>query len=446
MLILSNHIKMEKIDRNQYFPRRLLTDLKKWIDRREIYAIKGPRQSGKTTLLKILQDYLVQERKVNPENIVFLTLEDREVLDKFSRSPKEFVRTLIMHKENERFYFLIDEFQYLVEGGQKLKLLYDLFKNIKFIITGSSSLELAGKTGKFLVGRMFSFYLYQLSFEEFIGLKSKQLDNVYQERIKLIRDFIAKGKNFQIEVDIFGDDFKKYFEEYALFGGYPEVAKTEDIETKRIILKNIYDTYITRDIIELLKITDITKFRIILGLLANQAGSLINYNNLATDSQAYFKQIKHYLSILEETFIISLLRPFFTNKATELKKNPKIYFIDTGFRNYILNNFNELFLRPDAGEIIENTVFTQLKINQLDNLKYWRTLAKAEIDFIVEIGNEIIPIEVKYSYLKAAKVSRGFRNFLLQYCPKRALVLTKGFWGELKIESSLVKFIPVWHL
>ena len=434
------------MSKNQYFPRCLLADLKKWIDRREIYAIKGPRQSGKTTLLKILQDYLIQEKKVNPENIIFLTLEDREILDKFSRSSKEFIRTLIMNKQNERFYFLIDEFQYLVEGGQKLKLLYDLFENIKFIITGSSSLDLAGKTGKFLVGRMFSFYLYQLSFEEFIGLKSKQLDNVYQERAKLVRDFITAGKDFRVEEDIFGDDFKKYFEEYALFGGYPEVAKTEDIETKRIILKNLYDTYITRDIIELLKITDITKFRTILGLLANQTGSLISYNSLTADSQTYFKQIKHYLSILEETFIISLLRPFFTNKTTELKKNPKIYFIDTGFRNHILNNFNELSLRPDGGGIIENAVFTQLKISQPDNLKYWRTLAKAEVDFIVEIGNEIIPIEVKYSYLKVAKVSRGFRNFLLQYRPKRALVLTKGFWGELKIESSLLKFIPVWYL
>ncbi len=262
------------MSKDQYFPRYLLADLKKWIDRREIYAIKGPRQSGKTTLLKILQDYLIQEKKVNPENIIFLTLEDREILDKFSRSSKEFIRTLIMNKQNERFYFLIDEFQYLVEGGQKLKLLYDLFENIKFIITGSSSLELAGKTGKFLVGRMFSFYLYQLSFEEFIGLKSKQLDNVYQERAKLVRNFITAGKDFRVEEDIFGDDFKKYFEEYALFGGYPEVAKTEDIETKRIILKNLYDTYITRDIMELLKITDITKFRTILGLLANQTGSL----------------------------------------------------------------------------------------------------------------------------------------------------------------------------
>ncbi len=434
------------MSKDQYFPRYLLADLKKWIDRREIYAIKGPRQSGKTTLLKILQDYLIQEKKVNPENIIFLTLEDREILDKFSRSSKEFIRTLIMNKQNERFYFLIDEFQYLVEGGQKLKLLYDLFENIKFIITGSSSLELAGKTGKFLVGRMFSFYLYQLSFEEFIGLKSKQLDNVYQERAKLVRNFITAGKDFRVEEDIFGDDFKKYFEEYALFGGYPEVAKTEDIETKRIILKNLYDTYITRDIMELLKITDITKFRTILGLLANQTGSLISYNSLTADSQTYFKQIKHYLSILEETFIISLLRPFFTNKTTELKKNPKIYFIDTGFRNHILNNFNELSLRPDGGGIVENAVFTQLKISQPDNLKYWRTLAKAEVDFIVEIGNKVIPIEVKYSYLKVAKVSRGFRNFLLQYRPKRALVLTKGFWGELKIESSLLKFIPVWYL
>lgn len=145
-------------------------------------------------------------------------------------------------------------------------------------------------------------------------------------------------------------------------------------------------------------------------------------------------------------FIISLLRPFFTNKTTELKKNPKIYFIDTGFRNHILNNFNELSLRPDGGEIIENAVFTQLKISQPDSLKYWRTLAKAEVDFIIEMGSEIIPIEVKYSYLKAAKVSRGFRNFLLQYRPQRALVLTKDFWGELKIESSLVKFISVWYL
>lgn len=431
----------------QFFYRNLLEQLKKWISRKEIYAIKGPRQSGKTTLLRILKDYLIGEKGVSLENIVFLTLEDREVLEKFSRNPKEFVRSLVLHKQNEQFYFLIDEFQYLQDGGQKLKLLYDLFENIKFIITGSSSLELTGKTAKFLVGRMFSFYLYQLSFEEFISVKSSQLNNVYQENSRLIKEFILEGKDFACpEEDIFGGDFERYFEEYSLFGGYPEVIKTDDIETKRLILKNIYDTYVSKDIIELLKITDISKFRTILELLANQIGCLINYNSLTTDSQSYFNQIKHYLSVLEETFIIGLLRPFFTNKTTELKKNPKAYFIDPGLRNYLLNNFNEFSLRPDKGEIVENIVFTQLKIKELNPLKYWRTLSKAEVDFIIEIGGELVPIEVKYSYFKRPQITRSFRNFILQYQPQKAIVLTKNFWGNLNFEKTIIKFIPVWYL
>lgn len=432
---------------NNYFERTLMDKLIKWIDRREIFAIKGPRQSGKTTLLKMLQEYLVKEKKINPENIVFLTFEDMEILEKFSLAPKDFVKSFIGNRQNERFYFLLDEFQYLADGGQKLKLLYDLFENIKFIITGSSSLELTGKTGKFLVGRMFSFYLYQLSFAEFIKVKSQQLDNVYQERAKMLGGFIAVGQSFRLERDIFVHDFKKYFEEYAIFGGYPEVIKTDDSETKRTILKNIYETYVTRDIIELLRLDNITKFKTIVSLLASRIGNLINYNSLCTDSQSYFKEIKQYLSILEETYIISLLRPFFTNKATELKKNPKIYFIDIGLRNYALNNFNEIEFRPDAGSIIENAVFTQLRINYPDtSIKYWRTLAKAEVDFILEIERKIVPIEVKYSNISAPKISRGFRNLLFQYKPERALVLTKGFYGELKVNSSLVKFVPVWYM
>lgn len=435
------------METKKYFSRNLMDKLKKWIDRREIYAIKGPRQSGKTTLLKMLQEYLVKEKKINPENIVFLTFEDREILEKFSLSPKDFIKSFIGKRQNERFYFFLDEFHYLVDGGQRLKLLYDLFENIKFIITGSSSLELTGKTGKFLVGRMFSFYLYQLSFAEFIKVKSKQLNNVYQERAKTLGDFITTGKSFRLEMDIFGHDFKKHFEEYAIFGGYPEVIKTEDYETRRAILKNIYETYVSRDIIELLRLNNITKFRTIVSLLASQIGSLINYNSLCTDSQSYFKEMKQYLSILEETYIISLLRPFFTNKATELKKNPKVYFIDIGLRNYALNNFNEIEFRPDGGNIIENAVFTQLRINYPEvSIKYWRTLAKAEVDFLLEIGRKIVPIEVKYSKISEPKISRGFRNLLFHYKPEKALILTKGFCGELKVNSSLVKFVPVWYI
>ena len=204
-------MKMKSELKSQYFPRLLLESLRKWIDRREIFAIKGPRQSGKTTLIKMLQNWLVKEKKVRPENIIFLTFEDKEVLEKFFLDPKEYVRSFIGDKTNERFYFLIDEFQYLENGGQILKLLYDIFENIKFVITGSSSLELTGKTAKFLVGRVFSFYLWQLNFEEFVQIKSPQLYNIYKERSKLVKDFLWK-KHSPVGVlkkDIFSKDFEK---------------------------------------------------------------------------------------------------------------------------------------------------------------------------------------------------------------------------------------------
>ena len=122
---------------NKYLPRLLFDEIIKWLKRREIIAIKGPRQSGKTTLLLMIQDYLIEKERVNPKNVIFLTFEDRGILEKFSKSPKDFVSSFIKGQKNERFYFLIDEFHYLEEGGQKLKLLYDIFPNIKFIITGS---------------------------------------------------------------------------------------------------------------------------------------------------------------------------------------------------------------------------------------------------------------------------------------------------------------------
>lgn len=440
---------MEKQNKKAYFSRVLLKELKKWIERREILAIKGPRQSGKTTILKMLKDWLIEEKGARPENIIFVTLEDRDILEKFSLDPKSYLKSFIGEKSNERFYFLIDEFHYLENGGQILKLLYDIFENVKFIITGSSSLELTGKTAKFLVGRVFSFHLWPLSFEEFIEVKSPQLSNVYKERSNLVKSFIFEGNDFSFpQKDIFGKDFERFFEEYSIWGGYPEVIKTNDEETKRIILKNIYDTYISRDIIELLKITDYSRLKTLISLLSSQTGSLINYTSLAQDSQGYFKEIKHYLSILEETYVISLLRPFFKNRASELRKNPKVYFIDTGLRSYILGNFQELLFRPDSGQIIENVVFSQLKFSQDDQyfIKYWRTLGKAEVDFILGKKNELIPIEVKYSPFESPKVERGFRSFISEYKPKRAIILNKGFWRGLKINSTLVRFIPVWYL
>ena len=431
----------------EFYNRNLMDEITKWLDRREIIAIKGPRQSGKTTLLNMIKHYLINTKKIDPNNIIYITFEDRDILDSFSKDFKQYVKSFIDVSNKNRVFFLMDEFQYVSDSGQKLKLLFDLFDNIKFIITGSSSLELTSSTAGYLVGRIFSFDLYQFNLDEFLSLKEKNIYNIYKQNSETLKNFIAEGKEFNKTEDIFEKDFTKYFEEFILYGGYPEVIKTDNIETKRIIIKNIYDTYITKDIIELLRVEDVTRFRTVVSLLANRTGRLINYHDLTTDSQSYFKQIKHYLSILEETFIIRILKPYFSNKVTEIKKNPKVYFVDSGLRNHIINNFNELDLRADKGHLVENAVMSELcQMSIKQDIKFWRTISRAEIDFILETGQELIPIEVKYSRLKSPKVSRSFKNFIKEYSPSRALILTRAYWDRIKIGGTTVGFIPVWYV
>ena len=145
---------------NETFPRDILSDLTKWLDRREAYAIKGPRQSGKTTILKILQE------KLKGKNVVFLNFEDPDILEAFETSPKEYIKSFMVN--NDKYYFLMDEYHYVKNPGKNLKLLYDTFERAKFIVTGSSSLELSGAMAKFLVGRVFFFELFPFSFHEFL--------------------------------------------------------------------------------------------------------------------------------------------------------------------------------------------------------------------------------------------------------------------------------------
>jgi predicted AAA+ superfamily ATPase len=296
---------------------------------------------------------------------------------------------------------------------------------------------------------MFSFNLWQFNFGEFLRAREERLYRAYKEKSSVVGEFLAGEKDFLIPPsDIFTKDIERLFEIHSIWGGYPEVVKATDEETRRIILKNIYDTYISSDIIELLRITDYSRLKTLAELLAAQTGNLANYTNLAQDIKSYFKEVKQYLTILEETFVISLLRPFYSNRTTELKKNPKVYFVDGGLRNYITQNMKDLQFRADKGQVVENAVRSQLKkvMPEECSIKYWRTMGGAEVDFILELAQELIPIEVKYSSLHSPQISRSFNSFLAEYKPKRGLVLTRGFWGSKIIGETHILFAPVWYL
>jgi len=426
--------------------RDLFKKIISWINEREIFIIIGPRQSGKTTLFSMIQDFLIKKKKIKPGSIFYFSFENPELRSQFNQNPKEFIDSRIQ-KIKGKSWWLFDEFHWIKEGGQKLKFIYDFYPQLKIFVTGSSSLELTFKTGKYLVGRGLYFYLYPLNFSEFLKFKDPINFNSYNERHSLLKDLIlGKRKKILIEPSIYEENFYKFFEENLLFGGYPAVVKKRDRELKKMTLKSIVNTYLEREIRDLLLIENLDSYRKLLQLLSSQIGQITNYNQLSSDTLLYFKLVKKYLNILEETFVIKKISPFFKNLSSEIRKNPKIYFYDSGLRNSLIESFESLELRPDKGALVENFVFQEIQKSDIGKINFWRTKGRAEVDFILKTAKEIIPIEIKFQKFKKLTFSKSFLSFLTHYSPEKGLILTNKFFSKTKFKKTQILFLPIWYI
>ncbi len=412
-----------------YIERDLETKIKKYLSKPEILAIIGPRQSGKTTLLKKIQSALSKS--------VFITFEDREELELFDQSPKLFIQKY----QNYRYLF-IDEFQYARYGGKNLKLFFDTQPKTKIIISGSSAIDLTVKAVKYLVGRIIVFELFCLSWPEFIRHRNPDLFNIYQPATKAfytnqpqkLAKFISEPISAQ---------FNSLLEEYIKWGGYPRVVLAKNKEEKQTILKNIYNTYFLRDIKDTLGLLDDYKLAKLIKIMAIQTGQLIEYNQLSQDTEYDFVTLKKYLNILEKTYICQTIKPFFRNKQKEIVKNPKIYFFDTGLKNYILNNFNNLDKRVDQGFMWENFVFNRF-CQQNYPINFWRTKTQQEVDFIITIRDQLTPIECK-STISKNDPARNLRKLMNEYQIKKGYILNKTNSKQKKsINANQIFYLPYW--
>jgi len=400
-----------------YINRTLEKTLLKYLNKREILAVIGPRQSGKTTLLNHIFK--------NLKNAIFIDFEDREKLELFTTDINSFVE---LHVKPYKYLF-IDEFQYAPLGGKNLKFIDDNYK-IKMIISGSSATELTLKSIKYLVGRIFVFNLFPFSFEEFLNYKDKQVyENIY----------IKKSLSAPIVETIY-----KYYEEFVIYGGYPRVLIAKDREEKEVVLKNIYNTYFLKEVKEILGLTTDFKLSKLIKALTLQIGSLINYDELSSLTGFNHYELLQHLNILEKTFICKMSRPYYTNKRTELTKNPKIYFIDNGFRNAAINNFQDMDKRIDRGILNENFIASEL-IKKEHELRYWRSKSKAEVDFVVIKNSIPYPLEVK-SMLSAEKVTRSFMSFIEKYKSEKGVITTDKFIAKRKDKSTIIDFIPAFYV
>ena len=400
-----------------YIHRSLEKTINKYLPSKEIIAIMGARQCGKTTLLRHISKQI--------PNAVFLDFEDRELLNLFESDIDIFIKLYV--KDNK--FLFIDEFQYAKEGGRKLKYIYDKH-DTKILISGSSSSDLSIQSVQYLVGRIFMFQLNPVSFEEFLNFKDNQLfKEIYYQ--KNHSSTIAKRIN-------------TYLNEFLCFGGYPRVVTSESDEEKITVLKNIFNTYLLKEIKQILNLTTDYKLSKLISALAMQLGGIINYNEISTTTGFAFRDLMAHLNILHKTFITLESKPFYVNKRTEMVKSPKIFFLDNGFRNMALNNFQHIATRPDAGKLRENFVASEL-IKKEYPLRYWRTKSKAEVDFIIQRDGKNVPLEVK-SKVTQPKMSRSFRSFLEKYEPARAFIASTNLFAKEKFNNTSIEWLPIYQV
>ncbi len=339
---------------------RHYADLGPFLKPNKVLVLYGPRQVGKTTLLR---DYLA----TSPWKYRLDSGEDvriQEILES---------RDFRAIKEYAAGYELlaIDEAQKVRRISESLKILVDQVPGIRLIATGSSSFDLAGQVGEPLTGRKITLTLFPVA--------QRELARIYTP--------------FEL---------RERLEEFLVFGGYPEVVAASDKKEKSRLLVEIASSYLLKDILALDRIKSSKILLDLLRLLAFQVGSEVSLSELAQKVGLDYKTIGRYLDLLEKGFVVFTLRGFSRNLRNEMTKKAKYYFFDTGIRNALIANFNPSEMRNDLGQLWENFLLME-RIKRLayeaaqGNLYFWRTWEAYEIDLIEEREGRLFAYEFKWT-------------------------------------------------
>ena len=350
--------------------RELENTISKKVNSGKAIIIVGPRQTGKTTLLKkIVKKY---------KNSLYLNADDPFVNSQLTGASLSSLKQTLKNSK----YVFIDEAQRIKNIGLTLKLIIDEIPNIQLFVSGSSSLDIASDVNEPLTGRKWEYNLFPVSWQEYYN---------HFGNIETLRSF----------------------EQRLIFGMYPDVINRigDEIDT----LSQLCDSYLYKDVLAYKDIRRPELLNNLLNALALQLGSEVSYNDLSNLLQVDKNTIINYISLLEQCFVIFKLNSFSRNLRNELNKSRKIYFYDNGIRNSIINNFNPLNKRQDVGALWENFMITErMKYLHYNNIRcktyFWRTWQQQEIDYIEERDGKLFAFEFKFSPLKKSKISKTFIN------------------------------------
>jgi predicted AAA+ superfamily ATPase len=331
-------------------------------------VITGPRQVGKTTLIKNIL--------ANEENYLMLNGDDAFTKQQLENTNlQELKRIIGKHK-----ILFIDEAQRINQIGLTAKLIIDELKDVQLFLSGSSSLDLNNQINEPLTGRKWEYHLYPISWQE------------HAEHI----GFLAA--NAQLN-------------DRLIYGMYPDVIN--HIGEEKEVLRNLTNSYLYKDILLLGNIKKPDILEKIVQALAHQIGQEVSYNELAQLVGVNKETVSSYIQLLEKAFIVFRVNAFSRNLRNEIKFNKKIYFYDNGIRNAILSSFNALDLRNDKGALWENFLIAErikyLNYNNIyGNYYFWRTKQQQEIDWIEERNLNIEAFEFKWNDKKKTKIPQKF--------------------------------------
>ncbi len=375
-----------------------------------VTLVVGPRQAGKSTLL-------MDMARRQPRPVVVLNVEEPAIRT-LCHSPGELAIWLQRSVGDEAFVIL-EEAQHLDEPGLFLKGLVDLRSRHLICATGSSSYHLRARTRESLAGRAERVKLLPFSLDELVG----QTPNALSRR--------TRGA--------------EVWKRQLRFGGYPSIWSAPQPEAE---LARLAEAFVLRDASDLYAVRDLGAFRILLGFIAADAGSLVNVSGWANEAGVSRDTINRWVELLVETHLVVRLRPFLGGKRAELKSTTKVFFLDCGLRNALFGGFGPADNRADRGALAETWVLGEVAkaTGLLDTVRFWRTRHGAEVDFVVDRGATRIAIEVKAGALKRPTLSRAARTFIELYAPARFVVVNAELEADAEHAGVPVHFRPPWAL
>jgi uncharacterized protein len=354
-----------------FISRQIQAKISKKINDNKAIILFGPRQVGKSTLLKNHADQFQSP-------ILWWNGDDADIREMLKNPSSTKLKTLIGKART----VVIDEAQRIQNIGICIKIIVDNFPDVKVLATGSSAFELSNSIREPLTGRKWEYFLFPFSFAEMVD-----------------------HSNFLEE--------KRMIPVRMVYGYYPEIVINHDDAEDR--LKMIADSYLFKDVFALGNLRKPDQIIKLLQALAYQVGNEVSYNELGMTAGLDNETVEKYITLLEQTFIVFRVSSYSKNLRNELKKAKKIYFVDNGIRNSLINNFLPIQNRTDTGPLWENFLMAErFKKNALEgkyNIGYfWRTHAQQEIDYLEEVNGELSAWEFKWNPKAKVRIPSTFQN------------------------------------